>query len=260
MKLHQSAQTTRFSLSGALSLAALLAGSSVAYAEPTPKSNYHEPTRGFLIEHANVAGNGNASIDLHTGSDGIDAGGGVRLGLSGAELVLNSGLRDYDVNEALLKWAMPDLRGGEQSKTPIHWSLVGGIAHLDLEDDNGNTTLEQTNIKLGVAATINADAATFTLAPRVVIADSDLNDGGKQDDTFVEVDLGAYVGVIDTQSGLFSLGAEALFTTEDNRDDSFALGARWLYNKRLSIDVVPLVFSDGDQLGLPGLVRVNARF
>ncbi len=249
----------------AAAIAAIVSASPLQAEEtPSPKAKYNEPTRGFFLEHANVAGNKKGSVDLHSGSDGIDSGGGVRLGLGKAELIFNSGLRSYDVNEAMVKFAMPDIKSSEESTTSIHWSLVGGLAHLELENDDGDTYLEQTNIKLGAAATINADAATFTLAPRLVIADSDYEDNnpgtGKQDDTFVEVDLGAYVGIIDTQSGLFSLGVEALFTSEDDRDDSFAFGGRWLYNERLTLDVVPVVFSDGDQLGLPGLVRVNVSF
>ncbi|MDX1451035.1 MAG: hypothetical protein R3183_00655 [Oleiphilaceae bacterium] len=244
----------------ALGLGASLALSQTTLAQTTnAAAKYHEPTRGFFIEHGLTAPNRQASIELHTGSDGIDAGGGIRLGLQGAELILNSGLRSYDVNEALLKYQMPSVKTSEESNTAIQWALVGGIAHLDLEDANGNTTIEQTNIKLGAAATVKADAGTFTIGPRLVIADSDTNTG-KQDDTFVEVDLGAYVGLVDTQAGQFSVGAEAIFTTEDNRDDTIALGMRWLYNSHVAIDVVPVVMSDGDQLGLPGLVRLNARF
>ncbi len=241
-----------------LGLTLALGVSQIALAQ-TPAKNYHAPTRGFFIEHGLTAGNGVASIELHSGSDGIDAGGGIRLGLQNAELVFNSGLRTYDVNEALVKYQLPDLRSDKEGQSAIKWAAVAGLGHIDQENAQGDTVLEQTNIKLGVAATVTADAGTFTLGPRLVIADSDTTTG-KQDDTFIEVDLGAYVGLVDTQSGQFSIGAEAAFTTEDKRDDTIALGVRWQYNNRLTLDVVPVVMSDGDQLGLPGLVRVNARF
>lgn len=216
---------------------------------------YNEPTRGFFLEHGLVSGNGKASVELHSGNDALSSGGGVRLGLSNAELIINSGLRDYDGNELLVKWGMKDLNANGDQSTPLKWALIGGISHTDIEDETGATIVDQTNIKLGAALTVSADAATFTLGGKLVHADGKL-----RDDTFVEVDLGAYVGVIETEAGLFSLGAEALLTTEDKVDDTFALGARWAYNQRLNLDFIPLVFSDGDTVGIPGLVRLNVSF
>lgn len=241
-----------------LGLTLALGTSQLALAQ-SPGKNYHAPTRGFFIEHGLTSGNGVASIELHSGSDNIDAGGGIRLGLENAEIIFNSGLRTYDVNEALVKYQLPDIRSNENGQSAIKWAAIAGLGHIDQENAQGDTVLEQTNIKLGVTATVTADAGTFTLGPRLVFADSDTATG-KQDDTFVEIDLGAYVGLVDTKSGQFSLGAEAAFTTEDDRDDTIALGVRWQYSDRLALDVVPVVMSDGDQLGLPGLVRVNARF
>lgn len=90
------------------------------------------------------------------------------------------------------------------------------------------------------------------MAPRFVYAD-----GKQKDDNFVELDLGAYVGIIDTQAGLFSAGVEALLTTADNTDDTFTFGVRWAYDDKLNVDIVPVVFSDSELLGVPGLVRVN---
>ncbi|KZY68950.1 hypothetical protein A3742_16330 [Oleiphilus sp. HI0071] len=229
--------------------------SSTTAAEGDVRSNYNEPTRGFYIEHGTVAKNRDASIELHSGSDSIDAGGGVRLGLPGAELIINSGLDEYDENQLLLKYGLPDLQLGGEGGSNVHWAFTGAYSRTELEDENGNDLIDQINLKLGAAFTVNADAATFTLAPRFVYADGD-----QRDDTFVELDLGAYVGIIDTQAGLFSAGVEALFTTADNTDDTYAAGVRWAYDSKLNIDFVPLVFSNRDLVGVPGLVRVNYNF
>jgi len=226
--------------------------SSASMAEPGVRSKYNEPTRGFYVEHGTVADNREASVELHSGTDNIDAGGGVRLGLPNAELILNSGLNSYDENQVLVKYAMQDLELDDRGAHPFMWSLVGAVSHTDLEDDQGVTIVDQTNIKLGAAFTVNADAGTFTLAPRFVYAD-----GKQKDDNFVELDLGAYVGIIDTQVGLFSAGVEALLTTADDTDDTFTFGVRWAYDDKLNVDIVPVVFSDSELLGVPGLVRVN---
>lgn len=227
----------------------------------TSKS-YSEPTRGFFIEHGKTAAKGKASIDLHSGSSELESGGGVRLGLPNAELIINSGFSNYnysyDENQVLLKYGMQDLHTSGSQSTPFQWALVGGFSHTDFEDDNGQSIIDQTNIKLGAAFTVSVDAATFTFGPRLVSANGKGN--GSLDDTFVELDAGAYVGIIDTEVGLFSAGFEALFTTADNVDDTFALGVRWAYNDRLNLDFVPLVYSNADLIGVPGMVRVNANF
>jgi len=243
----------RIALYSALSMSFMAAS---AFAEtPAPhKKQYNEPTRGFLIEHGTVSGQGKASVEFHTGSDELNAGGGIRLGLAQAELIINSGLNGYDENEALLKWGMSDLN---LNQTPVHWALIAAVSHLDVDYDNGQE-FDRTHIKLGAAATMSADAATFTLAPQLVYADSD--EAGETDDTFIEIGLGGYVGVIDTPTGLFSLGAELILTSEDDMDNTFALGGRWAYNEQLNIDIIPAIFSEGDLMGVPGLVRLNIAF
>jgi len=243
----------RLALYSALSMS-IFATSTFAETPTPPKKQYNEPTRGFLIEHGTISGQGNASVELHTGSDQLNAGGGIRLGLTQAELIINSGLNGYDENEALLKWGMSDLN---LNQTPVHWSLLAAVSHIDIEYDNGQE-FDQTHIKLGAAATLSADAATFTLTPQLIHVDND--EAGGTDDTFIEVGLGAHVGVIDTESGLFSLGAELILTSEDDRDNTFALGGRWAYNEQLNIDIIPAIFSDGDLIGVPGLVRLNVAF
>tara|TARA_R110001599_G_scaffold67755_3_gene191075 strand:- start:2108 stop:2872 length:765 start_codon:yes stop_codon:yes gene_type:complete len=247
-----------------LSIASICSISTTLLAEQvTPKKTYQEPTRGFFLEHGTVAGAGQASVDLHTGSgdfgvpgldEGRKSGGGIRLGLSGGELILNSGLNTYDENSALLKWGLPRENSDGTKKTPIYWSLLAGLGHTKI-DVAGGGDAKQTNLKLGISATIKADAGLFTASPKIVYTDGDI-----LDDTFLELDLGAYVGIIETEAGLFSVGAEALITTADNRDNTIAVGGRWLYNERLNLDIVPFIFSNSDLVGIPGLVRLNVAF
>lgn len=224
-----------------------------AWAE-NPRDAYNEPTRGFFIEHGIVAGQGKVSAELHTGSGDIEVGGGVRLGLPNSELIVSSGIREQDTTEAKLKWGLNKVvkAGRSSTNARFDWAALVGIAHTDNENANGQTTVDQTKLSLGAALTINVDAATFTLAPELVYADGNL-----RDDTYIDVALGAYVGIIDTPSGLFSMGVEGLFTSADNADNAYAVGGRWAYNERVNLDFVPLIFSDGDRIGFPGLVRLN---
>lgn len=239
-----------------LSIASITALSASAFAEDANQTQrYQEPTRGFFLEHGTVAASGQASVELHSGSDGLNSGGGIRLGLPNAELLLNSGLNDYDENSALLKWGLPRENTEGTKRTPVLWSLLAGVGHIDIDAENSANDVKQTNITLGIAATVKADAGTFTASPKLVYADNDVDD-----DTFFELDLGAYVGIVETEAGLFSAGIEALVTTADDTDTSIALGGRWLYNERINLDVVPFVFSDNDLIGVPGLVRLNIAF
>jgi len=233
-----------------LSLVSLSLFSSLSYAaEPPLLKNYQEPTRGFFLEHGIVSSEGDASIELQTGSDNLSNGGGIRLGLPNAELIINSGLSGYDINEALIKYAMPKLNSGSDQSSSINWAILAGLASID------NDTFDQTNIKLGAAITVTADAGTFTFSPQVIYSDGD-----RSDETFFNAGLGAYVGVVDTTSGKFSLGLEANITTQDNTDDQFAFGARWAYNERVNIDIIPVIIQNNDITGFPGLVRLNVNF
>ena len=243
-----------------LSIASIATFSTSVLAEvATQKKNYQEPTRGFFLEHGSVAASGQASVELYTGSGLVNAedntrnGGGIRLGLPNAELILNSGLNGYDENSALLKWGLPRQNAEGTEQTPIIWSALIGLGHADIDSDAGD--FKQTSLTLGIAASIKADAGLFTVAPKLVYTNGDISD-----ETFFELDLGGYVGIIETEAGLFSVGAEALITTADDRDTTIALGMRWLYNERINLDIVPFVFSDSDLVGVPGLVRLNIAF
>lgn len=241
-----------------LSIASICSFSTTLLAEQTteqvtPKKVYQEPTRGFFLEHGTVAGAGQASVDLHSGSGNINSGGGIRLGLSGGELIINSGLNGYDEDSALLKWSLPRQNSDGTEQTPIQWSALGGIGYSKFDTNAGSIT--QKHLRLGVSATIKADAGMFTASPKIVYVDYDVDN-----DTFFELDLGAYVGIIETEAGLFSVGAEALVSTADGADTTIALGGRWLYNERINLDIVPFVFSNSDLIGIPGLVRLNIAF
>lgn len=256
----------------------MIAGS-VKAETTTPKKQYQEPTRGFFIEHGTVSGQGNVSVELHSGSNGLNSGGGIRLGLENSELIINNGLGANHglggnngsainaANSLTYKWALPDLNTSKENRnrdvskqensSKINWALLGGISQIDIDTPNNANDIHFTNLMLGVAVTVKADAATFTLSPRLVHANSS---GNASDDTFVEAGLGGYVGLIDTTSGLFSLGLEANFTTQDNTDNQLALGGRWAYNERINIDIVPVILQDSDLMGVPGLVRLNVVF
>ena len=243
-----------------LALIALGLLTATVQAEQTnPAQKYNAPTRGFFIEQGTVNGAGKASVELHTGNH-MDQGGGIRLGLPRAELIINSGFGDDDENELLVKWGMRKVNPNNDGKSVLNWAVLGGISHLDVDDDEGNpnTDFDRTSLKLGAAVTIAADAGTFTISPMAVYADDD--DRRDADDTFFELGLGGYVGVIDTQSGLFSLGLEAILTSEDDTDNTVAFGGRWSYNSRVNLDFVPIILSDEDTVGIPGLVRLNMVF
>ncbi len=234
-------------------IAACLATSTYTLAEPYKKA-YTPPSRGFFLEQGRVNSGEQVSIELHSGADSLENGGGIRLGLPQAELILNNGLAfsNGSSNDASLKWQLPPIKSGEQQTTePFRWAFITGLSLINFDDSNN----DQTSMKLGVAATITADAATFTLAPSLVY--SDIADNS---DSFLELGFGAYAGLIDTESGLFSIGAELNISTQEDRDTSALLGARWSYNERINIDLIPLMFSNNDMLGLPGVIRLNALF
>ena len=240
----------RLALYSALSMS-LIAAPAMAETTAPLKKQYNEPTRGFFIEHGSVSGQNKVSIELNTGSDGFNNGGGIRLGLPNSELIINSGFGTNGSNSALLKYAMKDLKTSNESSTNIEWSLLGGISQFDIEDGSHNTSAI-----IGAAATIKADAGTFTLSPQIIHSSA----SGTESDTYLDIDLGAYVGVIDTNSGMFSLGIEGMITTQDDIDNTFAFGGRWAYNERVNIDVVPVILGNSDISGVPGLVRLNVAF
>lgn len=225
-----------------------------AQAQEPVAPKYNEPTRGFFVEHAMVAPVGQASVELYNGDDVFGSGGSIRLGVPKAEVIISNDVLVPDTNEVLVKWAMNDFAvSAKESTQSIKWSLLGGLGHQDV--DTGLLEGKQTNLKLGVIASTDIDAVTFSIAPKFVFADGDI-----RDDTFLNIDVGAYIGIVDTQAGLFSFGFESIVSTEDDVDNLFFLGGRWAYNNHLNIDVVPFAFGGSDLIGVPGLVRINAAF
>ena len=241
---------------GAL-LIACCAASPTLSAEEASKPTYSAPTRGFFLEQGTVNTGKRASLELHSGAAAIDSGGGIRLGLPKMELILNTGMNNSGTNgsnDAMVKWALPPLNEDHKESENFDWAFIGGLSQFD--DDNTN----QIHLRFGVSATLRADAATFTLAPSFRYVDDDIDD-----ETFFELGLGGYLGVIDTAAGLFSVGTELNITTQDNMDSQLTLGGRWSYSERINIDIIPVVLNNNsaansDINGLPGLVRLNVVF
>ncbi|MDX1456176.1 MAG: hypothetical protein R3276_01230 [Marinobacter sp.] len=244
---------TRLSVSLGFSLIA--ATSTPLLAQDTQddqRPQLREPTRGFLLEHGYLSGSGNASVDLFTGTGDLSTGGGIRLGVPGAEVIFNADLSDSSTNEAMVKYGLPDLSVGEGGT--LNWSALAGVAHIDSEDENGNTGQDFTNFLFGATATLNMDMVRLTAQPQLIFADDE------RDDTFFEFGLGADFVLADTEVGRFRPMVEAVITTEDDADNTIVAGVRWIYNQRLTLDVVPLYYSDDEFNSLPGAIRLNAAF
>jgi hypothetical protein len=233
-----------------------------ALAEEIYKKQYTPPSRGFFLELGHVNSGEYVSIELHSGSNSLDDGGGIRLGLENSELIINNGLtaRPTNSSDALLKWKLPPIKSGNQQTTDqFQWALLGGISVIETD----NSANDQTNLKLGITASLSADVATFTLSPSVVYSEISAND-----DIYIELGMGAYAGLIDTDSGLFSIGAELNVSSQDDRAEtafeedkaSALLGVRWSYNERINIDIIPITVGSNDLLAIPGIVRLNAVF
>jgi len=233
----------------AISICSLSFSQFVQAEKPPLSQNYQEPTRGFLIENGMVSGLGRVSAELYAGSGNQSSGGGIRLGLPRAELILNSRSNGNNQNDAVLKWKMPDYKPNNVTEHRVKWSAIAGISQFDQGSD------DSLSFQFGAAASLEADAGLFTISPLIVHTDRN-----GADDTFFGLGLGAHVGVIDTMSGLFSLGAEAIITSQDDGDNMLALGVRWAYNARVNIDIIPVMLGDEDMTGIPGQVKLNIVF
>ncbi|MDC0662083.1 hypothetical protein [Marinobacter sp. SS21] len=235
-----------------ITLSLMAASPSPLLAQDGQASALREPTRGFLLEHGFLSGSGNASVDLFTGSGDLTTGGGIRLGVPGAEIIFNADLSDSATNEALVKYGLPEFRVGQNRA--VSWAALAGIAHIDSEDEDGNTRQDFTNFLFGATASLRVDSIRFTAQPQLIVADDN------RDDTFFELGLGADFVLADTEVGRFRPLVEAVITTEDDADNTVVAGVRWIYHQRLTLDVVPLFYADGEFNSLPGAIRVNAAF
>jgi len=232
-----------------MNIAKILTGMTLAAAVAVPVTA-QEPTRGFMVERAGVAAQGDASVDLFTG--GGYSGGAVRLGLGNSELILNSNKVDtVGVNsEAIFKLGLPPLQGLSELKHGL--AVYGGVSVLDV--DGGAS---YTNLMVGAAFTADMNGLLLTAAPEFIIDDL-------ADDNYLDVGLSAHLKMAKTQYGTFQPGIEVVATTADNKDTLVAVGVRWEYNDRLTLDIVPLQIGNAwgqeDTISLPGQMRLNARF
>lgn len=203
-----------------------------------------EPSRGFMVERGSVAENGVASVDL--ASRGAYSSGAVRLGLPTGELILNSQKAgDLTTTEGVFKYALPSFEG--LSELQHNSAIYGGLSIVDLGGVSYN------NLMLGAAFSANVESLTFSVSPELVVDD-------QADDTYLNLGLGAYVNLPETSYGRFQPGAELGVSTADDASTTLSLGARWMYNERLTLDVVMFSFGDDTNVALPGLLRINARF
>lgn len=230
-----------------MTFAKMMAGMTLAAAVVVP-AVAQEPTRGFLIERAGVAAQGDASVDLAT--SGEYSSGGVRLGLGKSELILNSGKAGEGStnSEMLFKLGLSPMKGLSEVKHAL--AVYGGVAVYDEDTVDGES---YNNIILGAAFTAEASGLLLNIAPEFIFDDA-------TDDNYLDIGLSAHMKMAKGKYGTFQPGIEAVATTADAKDTVVGVGMRWEYNDRLTLDIVPLQFGDIDTIGLPGLMRINARF
>ena len=234
-----------------MNITKILTGMTLAAAVAAP-AVAQQPTRGFMVERAGVAAQGEASVDLSTG--GGYSSGGVRLGLGNSELILNSNKVDTVGfnSEAVFKLGLPALQGLSEMKHGL--ALYAGVAVFD-EDSVGGASYN--NFMIGAAFTADMNSLLLSIAPEFIIDDA-------KNDNYLDVGLSAHLKMAKTQYGTFQPGIEVVATTADGKDTLVAAGVRWEYNDRLTLDIVPFQFGNAwgqeDTISLPGQMRVNARF
>lgn len=236
----------------ALTLAGLTCASTLVHAQQP-----NTPSRGFMLERGTV-NQRTASVDLVTGFSEINGtAGGIRLGLPQSELILNSGLDGFSASEAVLKWGLGNIEFG--APAPVRVAVYGGIAHTDieLEDEFGNDVeFDYTNLVLGGAFTMETPDVILNFNPALVLAD-DVRDGN-----IINLGFGAHLKLPATSVGSFQPGIEFMYVSggdvlDDNR---LTLGARWIYNERITLDFSFVTRGPIDVTGIPGIVRINAAF
>lgn len=207
-----------------------------------------EPTRGFALEQGTVAKQGTVSVDVN---DNFKRG-GIRIGLDVGELVLNSGKMDvagFEGNgtDAIFKYALPTLEGLSELKHS--WAVYGGLSYLD--DDASDT--KYTNFMAGVAFTGEVEKLSFTVAPELIVNDL-------IDETYVDINLGAYFDLGQTKYGTFKPGAEIVASTLSGKDTEVYLGVKWGIKDNVNLDIIPVSLGNNDVTSLPGQLRLNISF
>ncbi|XOZ35102.1 hypothetical protein ACMDCT_07670 [Halomonadaceae bacterium KBTZ08] len=244
---------------------AAMAGNALAQAQ-----EYNEPTRGFMLERGTTAANKRATVDLRSGGD-QDFGAGVRLGLPNAELVLNHSRVNPRTrqNEALFKVGLRPLQAGEG--VTVNWAAYGAVAHYDGDDANPPAYPDEstTNLGAGAAFTTNVERFTLNFNPELIYDDGARNDASN---AYLNLGMGAHYALPETEFGRFEPGIEVGLTTREDRfgdsvDPSLMLGARWLYNQNVTLDVSMIQARPNNglaeaptEVSIPGYIRVNVAF
>lgn len=208
-----------------------------------------EPTRGFMkIEHASTIEQGAANVQLGLG------GGGVSLGVAGGELILNRNeVGNTGQSDAVFKKGLDvDLLPGMKSALAVY----GGVA-INTEATNGKGKKGVYNLLGGAALTLDLDAIEATVAPELVIDTA-------SDATYVNIKGDAFYDMGQTSLGKIKPGVMMAITTEKGAMYPDAVniyaGARWEFNERLTIDVIPLAIDGSTSIMIPGGLSMTASF
>lgn len=224
-----------------------------------------QPTRGFLIENGNTAANKSASVDLGVG-EGYTTG-ALRLGVKQAEVIFTAEKSDsIESTEGLVKFSLPALQGLAELKHS--WAVYGGLSAASYKYQSNQNDSSHFNLITGLAFTANVEQLEFTINPELIINTNNQKDNkntGYDDksDTYVNLNLGAYYNVLNTEYGSFKPGAEVLISSRSGAKTGIAAGVRWEFNERINLDVLPLYVNNSkndDQYSIPGQLRLNASF
>lgn len=225
---------------------ALVTACSLAHAQaPSSTTNDLGPTRGFTQEWAQTTSYNKASVDLESGD--LGTGGGVRLGLKNSELIINSA----SVGEANVSQAVFKLGLGNSQSGSFNFDLAPIVAFSYFDND----AFDAMYLSAGAAITGRADDLILNLQPALAYVDD-----GEDSDVALELGLGAYYALPETEFGRFMPGIEFSYSSADNVDSVLSLGVRWVYNPRVVVDLVLIQNGDEDIISLPGLVRLNLAF
>lgn len=202
-----------------------------------------EPTRGFALEHGTIAEKGTVSADV---TENLDSG-SIRVGLGFGELVFNSNkVGTATGSDAIFKFGLPALDGLSELKHS--WAVYGGVSYLDLDNDE-----DYFNLMAGVAFTGEIEQFSFTVAPELIVDDA-------IDETYLDLNLGAYFELAKTEYGTFKPGAELVVSSLSGKDTELYLGLKWGIKENVNLDIIPVALGNGDEKGLPGYLRLNIQF